>query len=255
SESFSPSHVGHVTLPEWAAKPLSKIATPHQTIKPVKTQLDNGLTLITVPSKAFHAIHVYGHIRNNPDLETPDEQEGVAQVLSDLIHFGTTRHDRKAYQAALDAIGAQASAGTGFSLTVLPEHFARGLDLLAENELHPALPKPAFERLKERAAASQAGVIASPGFNAGLAMGKALLPESDPALRYATPKSISNLSYQDVVDYYHKVFRPDMTTIVVVGNIDPATVKKAVSKAFGGWGAQGNKPDVDLAPVPDSTAS
>ena len=255
SESFSPKNVGNVKLPDWAAKPLAKISTPDQSIKPVETTLDNGMKLITVQSNSVHAVHVYGHIRNEPDLETPKNQEGVDDVLSQLLDFGTTKHDRKAYQAALDAIGAQASAGTDFSLTVLPDHFDQGLDLLAENELHPALPKQAFQLLQQRAAASQAGTIASPDFKADQAMRKGILPANDPDLRFATPKSISGLTYSDITDYYHKVFRPDLTTVVVVGDISPDQAKKAVTGAFGGWKAQGDKPDVTLPKVGDNKSS
>lgn len=255
SESFKPKNVGNVSLPEWAAKPLAKITTPQQTIKPVKTKLANGLQLITVPSDTLHAVHVYGHIRNEPDLQTPKHKEGVDDVLSELLDFGTKKHDRKAYQAALDAIGAQASAGTSFSLTVLPDHFKQGLDLLAENELHPALPKQAFARIQKRAAASQAGVIASPDFKANQTMRHSILPSHDPALRHATPQSISGLSYKDITHYYHKVFRPDLTTIVVAGDVQPDAVKKAVTKAFGHWQAKGRKPDVTLPKVPDNKAS
>lgn len=255
SESFKPKHVGHVKLPDWAAKPLAKISTPKQSIQPVESQLSNGVKLITVPSDSVHAVHVYGHIRNEPDLETPKDKEGVADVLSELLDFGTQKHDRKAYQAALDAVGAQASAGTDFSLTVLPDHFDKGLDLLAENELHPALPKAAFKRLKQRAAASQAGTIASPDFKAAQAMREGILPKNDPALRFATPKSISRLSYDDVTDYYQKVFRPDLTTIVVVGDVSPSQAKKAVAGAFGDWKAKGKTPNVTLPQADDNKAS
>lgn len=255
SESFKPKNVGNVELPDWAAKPLSEIVTPEQSIKPVKTTLANGLTVITVPSDSVHAMHVYGHIRNEPDLQEPEDKKGVADVLSQLLDFGTKKHDRKDYQAALDAIGAQASAGSNFSLTVLPEHFDRGLDLLAENELQPALPKAAFKRLQQRTAASVAGTINSPDFKAGQAMRRGILPKDDPALRYATPKSVAGLAYSDVTDYYQKTFRPDLTTIVVVGDVDPAQAKKAVASAFGDWQSQGEKPDVTLPKVPDNKAS
>lgn len=255
SESFKPKNVGDVTLPDWAAKPLSKISTPEQSTQPVTTELSNGMRLITVQSDSVHAVHVYGHIRHQSDLQTQEGQEGVANVLSELLDFGTRKHDRKAYQAQLDAIGAQASAGTNFSLTVLPEHFDQGLDLLAENELQPALPKAAFKRLQQRAAASQAGTIASPDFKASQAMLAGILPEDDPSLRFATPESISGLSYDDVSDYYHRVFRPDMTSLVVVGDIAPDQARQAVTGAFGDWQAKGDKPNVTLPPVPDNNSS
>lgn len=256
SESFTPSHVpNNVKLPDWAAKPLATIATPKPTIQPKRTTLANGMTLITVPVASAHAIHVYGHIRNEPDLETPKGQDGVDSVLSQLLDFGTTRHSRVAYQAALDAIGAQASAGTDFSLTVLPQHFPRGLDLLAENELHPALPKRAFRIVREQTASAVAGTLASPDFHASQALKSALFPKNDPSLRHATPASVKQLTYKQVKTYYHKVFRPDLTTLVVVGNIDPAAARKAVEKSFGQWKAHGKKPNVTLPGVPDNKSA
>ena len=255
AESFSPENVDDVSLPDWAAKPLSEIIAPEQSIKPVDTRLDNGLRLITVPSDSVHAVHVYGHIRNTPDLQQPENKTGVDDVLAQMLEYGTTEHDRKAYQAALDAIGASATAGTDFSLTVLPEHFATGLSLLAENELSPALPKAAFKPIQQRAAATTAGLIASPDFKSSQALARGLFPKDDPSLRHATPESITGLSHDDVTAYYKRVFRPDMTTLVVVGDVDPADVKKAVKKRFGDWRAPDDTAEVDLPPVPPNKPS
>ena len=255
AESFSPENVDNVRLPDWAAKPLSEIITPEQSIKPVDTRLDNGLRLITVPSDSVHAVHVYGHIRNTPDLQQPENKTGVDAVLAQMLEYGTTEHDRKAYQAALDTIGANATAGTDFSLTVLPEHFATGLSLLAENELSPALPKAAFKPIQQRAAATTAGLIASPDFKASQALARGLFPKNDPSLRHATPASIMGLTHDDVTAYYKRVFRPDMTTLVVVGDVDPAAVKAAVKKRFGGWKAPNDKAQVNLPPVPPNKPS
>jgi len=55
--------------------------------------------------------------------------------------------------------------------------------------------------------------------------------------------------------YYHRVFRPDMTTIVVVGKVDPGEVKALIVKYFGDWKAHGPKPDVDLPRVPRNPPS
>ena len=254
-ESFAPSHAADVKLPDWAAKPLATIDTPTPTVAPQQSTLANGMRLIVVPTAATHAVHVYGRIRNEPDLQTPAGKEGVDAVLSSLLDYGTDKHDRLAYEAALDDIGAQASAGTHFSLTVLPQHFDRGLELLAENELTPALPKEAFKVVQAQTAGAVAGQIASPDFAAGQALKGALYPKKDPSLRHATPESVNSLSYGDVTDYYQKTFRPDLTTLVVVGDVDPTQVRKAVEHRFGAWQAKGDTPNVDLPPVPANKAA
>ena len=105
-----------------------------------------------------------------------------------------TSLDRLAFQKALDDIGANESAGTDFSLEVLSDHFDRGVQLLADNELHPALPEKAFTIIRKQVAAAVAGRLQSPGYLTGRALDAALYPKHDPTLRQATPATVSSLT-------------------------------------------------------------
>ncbi|MDE1895203.1 MAG: insulinase family protein, partial [Xanthomonadaceae bacterium] len=86
-------------------------------------------------------------------------------------------------------------------------------------------------------------------------MAKALLPAGDPALRFAKPMNVGELTLARVKHYYKQTFRPDMTTIVIVGKVDPAQAKSVVEQTFGEWQASGAKPDVDYAAVPANKRS
>jgi len=183
-------------------------------------------------------------------LQTPPGKDGVDQVLGELFSYGTETLDRLAFQKALDDIAASESAGTGFSLKVLKQDFARGVELLADNELHPALPPDAFQVVRGQQAELVAGTIASPAYRFSHALSTALLPKDDPSLREATPQSISTLTLADVKGYYAKVFRPDMTTIAVIGDITPAEARVVIEKWFGPWKNSGPKPAVVLPAVP-----
>lgn len=251
-ESFSPKHTRSVRLPVWAAAALKRLSIPEQTVRPVVSLLPNGIRLIVQPEHISDTVSVYGHIDNNPKLEEPKGQEGVADVLDQLFSYGTTKLGRIAFQKALDDIGADESAGTDFSLDVLSGDLDRGVALLAQNELHPALPQGAFKITRAQLAASVAGRLQSPDYLAGRALRKALFPKTDPTLRETTPQTVSALSLDDVRAYYGKVFRPDMTTIVVIGRVDPAAVKTLIEKYFGAWKASGPKPPTVLPLVPDN---
>ena len=254
-ESFVPKRVKPVKLPDWAQKALNRLSVPSSRVKPVVTMLSNGITLIVQPESVSNTVNVYGHIKNMPDLETPKGKEGADQVLSQLFPYGTTTLDRLAFQVALDEIGARESAGTDFSLQVLSHYFDRGVQLLADNELNPALPEKAFTITRQQVAATVAGQLQSPDYLTERALNAALFPKNDPTLREATPASVSSLTLQDVKDYYQKAFRPDLTTIVVVGQVTPEKAKSVIEKHFGSWKAIGPKPETQLPPVPANNPS
>ncbi|MCL5282765.1 MAG: insulinase family protein [Planctomycetes bacterium] len=254
-ESFAPQHAKPVELPDWAAKALRRLEVPKSMLNPVVTTLPNGLKLIVQPENISKTISVSGHIQNRPELEAPKGQEGVDQVLDALFAYGTTSLDRLAFQAALDEIGAVESAGTDFSLDVLAQHFERGVQLLADNELHPALPEEAFQVVQQQVAGTVAGQLQSPGYLTQRALQEGLFPKNDPTLRQATPETVKSLTRADVNDYFRRVFRPDLTTIVVIGAITPQAAAQVIGKHFGGWKAIGPKPEVLLPPVPRNQPS
>src|SRR5580704_18696302 len=115
-----------------------------------------------------------GEIRHDDDLQTPAGKDGVADVLDQLFTYGSTSLDRIAFQKALDDIAAQESAGTSFSLHVLSEHFDRGVQLLADNMLHPGLPSEAFPIVRQQTAQTQEGVLQSPDYLRQRAIDRAL---------------------------------------------------------------------------------
>lgn len=254
-ESFAPQNTTPAKLPVWAENALKQLSIPNSTIHPVVTTLSNGLRLIVQPESISNTVSVYGHIMNKPEMEVPKGQDGVDQVLDQLFSFGTTSLDRLNFQKVLDDIGAYESAGTDFSLQVLTSYFDRGLQLLADNELHPALPESAFKTVRQQVAATVAGRLQSPNYLEERAMKIALFPKDDPTLRQATPATVSSLTIQDVRDYYKKAFRPDLTTIVVIGKITPEEARARMEKYFGTWKARGSKPDTFLPPVPSNGPS
>jgi zinc protease len=244
-----------VRLPPWAVSLLMQEQIPSWDLHPADMRLKNGIRLIVQPESVSKMVTVVGEIRHQDDLETPPGQEGVDTILDSLFSYGTTSLDRLGFQKALDDIAAGESAGSSFSLQVLHEYFDRGVQLLASNELQPALPESAFVVVKQTIAKSLAGLLKSPDYRAERELEIGLLPPKDPELRQATPESVSSLTLKDVKRYYGTTFRPDLTTIVVVGAVTPEEARAAFEKWFGNWTASGPTPEVDLPPVPPNRAS
>ena len=250
AESTTVAPTKPVTLPDWAEASVKSLKVPVGGPHPSDVTLSNGMRLIVQTEKASPTVTVIGSVKHEEDLQTPPGKEGAESVLEELFSYGTTTRDRLAFQEALDDIAASESGGTSFNLKVLKQYFAKGVELLADNVLHPALPEEAFKVVRDESSQLRAGTLASPGYRAGRALELALLPKGDPSLRESTPKTIGALSLADIKGYYAKVFRPDMTTIAVIGDITPAEAKPVFEKWFAAWKSTGPKPNVTLPPVP-----
>jgi zinc protease len=249
-EAISLGEAHPTALPEWAGKVLQRLEVPASTLHPVVSVLPNGLTLIVQSADVSDTVSVFGHIRNRPETQEHPGEEGVAQVLERLLTYGSEHLDRLAFQEALDDIGARQHAGTDFAVQVLTEHFERGVELLADNELHPALPDEALELVRGQVAQGVAARNASPAFLTQRSLRAALFPSNDPSLRMSTPETVRALTPATVRDYYTRVFRPDLTTVVVIGKVQPQAARALLSRYFGDWKASGPKPVIDLPAAP-----
>ena len=110
----------------------------------------------------------------------------------------------------------------------------------------------AFKVVQMQTAREVAGELESPDYLKNKALWDALLPQDDPQLRHSTPGSIDSLSMKDVKDYYNKVFRPDLTAIVVTGKVNPDSAKSIIEKYFSAWNSQGEKPPTEYSSVPNN---
>jgi zinc protease len=239
-----------VVLPDWAKASLSQLKVPADYIVASDTTFPNGLRLIVKTDHTSPTVTVVGTVKNNADLQTPKGKEGVSDVLDGLYSYGSTTLDRLAFQKALDDIAANETAGFDFSVQTLKENFSRGVQLLADNELHPALPAEAFSVVKDQTVQFVAGNLKSPGYRTSRALDIALLPSGDPTLREATPATLGTVTLDDVKQYHATTVRPDLTTIVVIGDTTPEEAKAVITKWFGDWKAEGPKPDTTLAAIP-----
>jgi zinc protease len=244
-----------VQLPDWAASELAQLKLPADYIKVSDMRLANGIRLIVKTDRTTPTVSLLGAVQHDFGLQTPTGQEGISDVLSALFSYGSETLDRLAFRKALDDIAANETAGYEFSLSVLTANFPRAVELLADNELHPALPEKAFAVVKRQTSEFLAGNLKSPEYRTSRALDMALLPAGDPVLRQATPATVANVTLERVRSFYAATVRPDLTTIVVIGDVSAEEAKSVVEKWFGGWHASAPKPATAPAQVPRNKPS
>jgi zinc protease len=243
-------------LPDWAQALVDKVEAEPSQLAPVQTKLPNGIDLIVVPETISDSVFLFGNVRTNPAIQEPDGKEGVSSVLGAIFAYGTKNRDRTAFERAQDDIDSEVAGGSGFGLQTTSADFERAAALLAENELQPRFDQPTFELAQRRAIGELETSLNGSNTIAMRRADRKLYPPGDPALREPTPAGMRALTLDDVRDYYSKTLRPDQATIVVIGNVTPATAQDVVGRAFAGWTAgPGAVPSLDLPPVPLNAAA
>jgi zinc protease len=241
---------GAVTkLPVWGNALLENIGAPPAEAPPFQTRLANGITLIVRPAEISDTVLTYGIVRSNAVLEEPPGKEGVANILNSMFAFGTRTRDRQTFQRAQDDLDTQIGSGLAFGMQTTSASFDRAVTLLAEAELQPRFDEQTFQAARKRTLEELETSLNSTGTVAQLQLAKKLLPAGDPALRQPTPDSILSVTLDDVRAYYAKTFRPDLTTIVVAGNVAPEAAKASFERAFSEWKSSGDPPSLSLPPV------
>ncbi|HET6380464.1 MAG TPA: pitrilysin family protein [candidate division Zixibacteria bacterium] len=210
-----------------------------------RRQLDNGLTVWTVPLPGSHVVSV--HLLVDAGAAAEDEAKaGVAALTAQLLVTGTRRLDAAQFAEATERLGIEVSSESSWdsaraAFQSLPEHVEEGIALLAEMVREPRLDPAEFERLRAERLADIMQARADPGRLAEEMFLRHVYDASTPYRRLSggVPETVSALTLDDVRAHHDAHWRPGRAHLVVVGWIDPEAVMRAAQLAFGEWQGEG----------------
>ena len=240
---------GPLVQPDWMRVALGKPLSLHSTVDPVTMTLPNGLRLYVQRVATNPTVFIDGVIGRSPAFDPPGK-EGLGELTSALMDFGSAKYDYVAQRKIMDDRTAQISFGTTFAAHGRAADFATLLAVLSDDIRHPLFPPDKFQLVRSQLSGFTGRRALQAGFEAQQVFNAALYPPGDPALRVATQDTLNGITLDDVRSYQESYLRPDLTALVVVGDIDPAEVEKAVTAEFGTWTATGPRPDPHLPPLP-----
>jgi len=202
--------------------------------------LQNGMKIIFMEIHNLPIIKVNVGLRGGTFWEK-GESVGSAAITMQLMDQGTKTRSALQIAKSLDFVGASlsASAGKDFStitLSTLSKDIDLGLDILSDVMLHPSFPQKEVERLKKETISMIEKKKEDPSSVASEIFSRTVysLPNYKRPLEGYT-QSVEKIKRNDVIAYYKKAFRPNLTTIVVVGDIKEDVLREKVQKLFGGW--------------------
>lgn len=208
-----------------------------------KDSLANGLNLVTVPFGSPGLASLYIVVRVGSRDEVEKGKTGFAHFFEHMMFRGTDKFPNEKYNEELKAIGASANANTWLDRTVY--HMtgnAQMLDKMFE------LESDRFMNLKysEEDLKVEAGAVKGE-YTKNNADPLEKLSERTYDSAFTThPYSHSTIGYwEDVVDmpnqyqysleFFDHYYRPEYSTVVVVGDVTAEQVKALAEKYFGPW--------------------
>lgn len=202
-------------------------------------KLANGQRVVIVPKEGETVLKTYV---NTGSMNEPDNVRGISHYIEHNLFNGSDGLEQGQFFKEVDKMGASTNASTGFAET----NYYISSNLLGENDLenkikiHASMietPHFAAEKLeKEKGIVnSEINMILSDPEN--LAVNKTIknlynIKSSSTDLIGGTTDNITNLTRDDVVNYYNNNYYPANMVTVITGDVSPDETIKLVSKYF-----------------------
>ncbi len=210
-----------------------------------------GITAWLVESREVPLIAMRFGFGGGGSAQDPQGREGVANFLSSMLDEGAGDLGAKAFQERMEELAMRMSfdaARDAFygSFATLTENRDAGARLLALAMAKPRFDDEAVERMRKQHLASLAFAARDPtrvATEQWMAQVFAGHPYGRPA--NGTPKSVADMTRADLADFHARVLARDNLHVVVVGDIDAATLGGMLDSVFGALPAKAR-----LSPVP-----
>jgi zinc protease len=240
---------GPIVQPAWIAKAVRTPTSARSVLDPVSFTLSNGLRVIVQTKTDRPTFVLRGEIASSPAFEPPGKQ-GIIRLASSVADYGSENYPFAQRRKATDEMGAFVETGREFSAQGESRDFERIVQIVADGEAHPTFADPWFEIERSQLANSLQSEGSISGVLIDRAYDRLLLSSDDPSLRQPTAPSVQGITRDDLLAYAKTYWRPDLTTIAVVGDVTPQSVRSALESAFGAWQSGGPRPDPRLMPMP-----
>ncbi|HXR55711.1 MAG TPA: pitrilysin family protein [Casimicrobiaceae bacterium] len=207
--------------------------------------LSSGMNVALLPKKTRGETAEIEIRLDMGDVKSLENSSPTSSLTADMLERGTTKHDRQAFQDALDKLRSKLDiSGGGATVTVagttVRASVPEVLRLAAEALREPAFPAAEFTQLKSELLTHLEQSRTDPSALARRAAARAGDPYPPQDVRY-TPTIDEEIARVRAVDlaavkaFYAKFYGASHAEMAIVGDFDVATVKPLLEQLFGGF--------------------
>ena len=235
----------------WQAAPVAERAAPPPPgpeitpaiPTPSVQRLANGLTVITVEKHDLPLVTAT-LVTGGGATADPADRAGTAELTAAVITEGTATRSATQIDRDVEALGASLDGDAGWDgsdlgLTVGTGELDKALAILADVARNATFPAEEVERQRTVAIDDVSVAMSDPGSVARLAALRALY--GDAAYGHpssGTAESLHAIGRDDLEAAYRSAWGPGATTLVLSGDIAPATARAVAERNFGTWAGQ-----------------
>ena len=217
----------------------SKAPTPGkapliQVGNPVKFTLPNGLKVFVVKNTKLP--RVVASLNFDVDGFKEGDKAGLADIAGQLAKRGTISKSKEQLDEAVEYLGGSLStSSTNASASSLKTNFPALFALLSEVVLHPSMNATELEKVRKQSISSiesnkdDADAIANDVVN------KLVYGANHPFGEIMTVKSVNAIKVEDAKSFISTYWKPNIASLIFVGDIEPAVAKQLAEKHFGAW--------------------
>ncbi len=221
-------------------------AAPSGDILPFKAaekRLPNGLVVIVVPTGFPNIVSLQIPVQTGSRNEVEPGKSGFAHFFEHMMFRGTKAYPPEKYQEILTQVGARQNAYTTDDYTNYHTTFSKeDLELMLRVEADRFMNLDySPEGFKTEARA----VLGEYNKNSANPLFKLEEVQHDKAFTTHTYKHTTMGFLKDIEDmpnqidysriFFSRWYRPEHTTVIVAGDVEPAKVIRLVEKYWGGW--------------------
>lgn len=223
--------------------------------EPQRMTLPNGLKVMYVRQAELPVVSAVLVTRGAGGADEPGEIPGLAAFTANMLDEGAAGMDALALADALDLLGASLGTFSGtdaaqVNLYVLRQNFPRALQLMADVVTRPDFPEREVNRLRDERLTALARARDEATTIAGNAFSALVYGADHPYGRISSAETTRLLDRARVQAFHASRYRPENSTLILVGDVDPSAMQPMIAQAFGGWRAQGPAVQIGEPPAP-----